>query len=349
MASSDSSRVGVEPTASDDHHTTSPAYNPHLDFGICGLSDANVNPISAVGPSDINTLHAANPVTLPAANQVASRHTLHGFEIQMLDSMFTSSGNVGSDTANLLDQSLSVDTTSTGNTTSTGTAPTSTEHQNLQFIRFETKGTITTAIHATPNGTPYWIPQVDVRYLPVVPSTFTHWEDIVMMYNTYATQSGFSTRIGTTKNKKYHDNPNMKICTHRYILCSREGQPRVPETDPNAPSKNAPTIYDKSKKQRKRSRFTVSGCRARIKVRYDRATEQYTIYGFIAAHNHCMISSDHANMLKQNRKLGFEEQQFIHKVSLNKIGPTVAHNIQASLKGGPQNVRCTTEDFKNCS
>ncbi|KAJ0497161.1 hypothetical protein HanHA89_Chr13g0508381 [Helianthus annuus] len=126
--------------SSDDHHTTSPAYNPHLDSGICGPSDANVNPISAVGPSDINTLPAANPVTLPAANPVASRHTLHGFEIQTLDSMFTSSGNVGSDTANLLDQSLSVDTTSTGNTTSTGTAPTSTEHQNLQFIRFETKG-----------------------------------------------------------------------------------------------------------------------------------------------------------------------------------------------------------------
>ncbi|KAJ0486950.1 putative transcription factor FAR family [Helianthus annuus] len=170
-----------------------------------------------------------------------------------------------------------------------------------------------------------------------------------MMYNTYATQSGFSTRIGTSKNKKYHDNPNTKISTHRYILCSREGQPRVTESDPNAPSKNAPTIYDKSKKQHRRSRFTVSGCRARIKVRFDRATEQYKIYGFIATHNHCMIGSDHANMLKQNRILGFEEQQFIHKVSLNKIGPTVAHNIQASLKGGPQNVRGTTEDFKNCS
>ncbi|KAJ0603697.1 putative transcription factor FAR family [Helianthus annuus] len=303
-------------------------------------SNVNVNPISALGPSDVdvNTLPATlpavnpnesyNPVFTTVANPVANRHTLHGFEIQTLDSMFTL-GNVGSETANLPDQSLSVDTTSTGNTTSTGTAPTSTEHQHLQFIRFETK--------------------VDVRYLPMVNSTFTHWEDIVMMYNTYATQPGFSTRIGTSKNKKYHDNPNMKICTHRYILCSREGQPRVTESDPNTPSKNAPTIYDKSKKQHRRSRFTVFGCRARIKVSFDRDTEQYKIYGFIAAHNHCMIGSDHANMLKQNRKLGFEEQQFIHNVSLNKIGPTVAHNIQASLKGGPQNVHGTTEDFKNCS
>ena len=148
MASSDSSRVGVEPTTSDDHHTASSAYNPHPDSGFCGPSVVNVNPISAVGPSDVdvNTLPAVNPnescnpVFTTVANPVATRHTLHGFEIQTLDSMFTSSGNVGSDTANLLDQSLSVDTTSTGNTTSTGTAPTSTEHQNLQFIRFETKG-----------------------------------------------------------------------------------------------------------------------------------------------------------------------------------------------------------------
>ncbi|XP_035845891.1 protein FAR1-RELATED SEQUENCE 5-like [Helianthus annuus] len=108
-------------------------------------------------------------------------------------------------------------------------------------------------------------------------------------------------------------------------------------------------MYDKSKKQHRQSRYTVFGCRARIKVSYDHATEQYKIYDFIAAHNHCMISSDNANMLKQNRKLGFEEQQFIHKVSLNKIGPTTAHNIQVSLKCGPHNVRGTTEDFKNCS
>ncbi|MFS8016943.1 hypothetical protein Hanom_Chr15g01374441 [Helianthus anomalus] len=149
MASSDSSRVGVEPTASDDHHTTSSSYHPHPDAGFCGSSDFNVNHISTVGPSDVdvNTLPAVNPnescnpVFTTVANPVANRHTLHGFEIQTLDSMFTS-GNVGSgsETANLSDQSLSVDTTSTGNTTSTGTAPTSTEHRHLQLIRFETKG-----------------------------------------------------------------------------------------------------------------------------------------------------------------------------------------------------------------
>ncbi|KAJ0576776.1 hypothetical protein HanIR_Chr05g0228311 [Helianthus annuus] len=65
----------------------------------------------------------------------------------------------------------------------------------------ELPGTITAAMHATPNGTPYWIPQVDVRYLPIINSIFTHWEDIVMMYNTYATQSGFSTRIGHRRTK----------------------------------------------------------------------------------------------------------------------------------------------------
>ncbi|XP_022024347.1 protein FAR1-RELATED SEQUENCE 5-like [Helianthus annuus] len=252
MASSDSSRVGVEPSASSDHHTTSSSYHPHHDASFCGPSNVNVNPISTVGPSDI---YAVGPSdvdvnTLPAVNP--------------------------------------------------------------------TERTITAAIHATPNGTPYWIPQVDVRYLPVVNSTFTHWEDVVMMYNTYATQSGFSTRIDIyyVQEKENHESQNLTPMLHH-------------------PRNN---IYEAD-----------SGCRARIKVRFDRATEQYKIYDFIAEHNHCMIGSDHTNVLKQNRKLGFEEQHFIHKVSLNKIGPTVAHNIQASLKDGPQNVRGTTEDLKNCS
>ncbi|KAJ0644745.1 hypothetical protein HanOQP8_Chr16g0615831 [Helianthus annuus] len=142
MASSDSSRVGAEPTASDDHHTTSSSYHPHPDVGLCGPSDFNVNPVSAVGPSDVdvNTLPAVNPnescnaLFTIVTNPVANRQTLYGFEIHTLDSMFTS-GNVyfGSKTANLPDQSLSVDTTSTA------TTPTSTE-QHLQFIRFETEG-----------------------------------------------------------------------------------------------------------------------------------------------------------------------------------------------------------------
>ncbi|XP_035840796.1 uncharacterized protein LOC110924421 [Helianthus annuus] len=116
MALSDSSRVGVEPTASDDHHTTLSAYNPHPDSGFFGPSDVNFNPISAVGPSDVdvNTLPAVNPNEScnPVFTTVANRHTFHGFEIQTFDSMFTP-GNIGSETANLPDQSLSVDTAST--------------------------------------------------------------------------------------------------------------------------------------------------------------------------------------------------------------------------------------------
>ncbi|MFS7965291.1 hypothetical protein Hanom_Chr09g00760551 [Helianthus anomalus] len=147
MASSDSSCVRIEPNASDDHHTTSSTYHPHPDAGFVGPSDVNVNPVSVVGPSDVDfhTLPAVNPNESrnPVFTTVASRPTLHGFKIQTLDSMSTS-GNVGSGTANLPDHSLSVDTTSTGNTTSTGTTHTSTEHQHLQFIRYETEGILYT-------------------------------------------------------------------------------------------------------------------------------------------------------------------------------------------------------------
>ncbi|MFS8001561.1 hypothetical protein Hanom_Chr13g01191771 [Helianthus anomalus] len=85
----------------------------------------------------VNSSESHNPVSTPVSTTVASRHTLYGFEIQTLDSMSTS-GNVRNvvlsfGTANIPDHLLSVDTTSTG------TIPTSTEHQHLQFIRFETK------------------------------------------------------------------------------------------------------------------------------------------------------------------------------------------------------------------
>ncbi|XP_022007329.1 protein FAR1-RELATED SEQUENCE 5-like [Helianthus annuus] len=52
---------------------------------------------------------------------------------------------------------------------------------------------------------------------------------------------------------------------------------------------------------------------------------------------------------KKRRKLDFFDQQFIHKLSLNKIGATVAHRLQCSLKGGHQNVRGTKTDYKNAA
>ncbi|KAJ0831862.1 hypothetical protein HanPSC8_Chr15g0672051 [Helianthus annuus] len=62
---------------------------------------------------------------------------------------------------------------STDNTFDSHNTPTNTEHQELQFIRFVTKGTITTS---TPNGTPYLIPDVDAEYIPIINSTFNSWE-----------------------------------------------------------------------------------------------------------------------------------------------------------------------------
>jgi hypothetical protein len=62
-----------------------------------------------------------------------------------------------------------------------------------------------------------------------------------------------------------------------------------------------------------------------------------------------MVSSENVDLLRQNRQVTFEDQQFIHRVGLNKIGPSIAHNIQVSLKGGPQNVQGTAVDFKNVS
>ncbi|KAK9080082.1 hypothetical protein SSX86_001757 [Deinandra increscens subsp. villosa] len=51
------------------------------------------------------------------------------------------------------------------------------------------------------------------------------------------------------------------------------------------------------------------------------------------------------DVVKMN--LGFYEQNFIHKLSLNKFGATKAHKLQCAIKGGPQNVRGTATDYKN--
>ncbi|KAD0312833.1 hypothetical protein E3N88_44465 [Mikania micrantha] len=41
--------------------------------------------------------------------------------------------------------------------------------------------------------------------------------------------------------------------------------------------------------------------------------------------------------------------QFIHHMTLNRIGPTIAHRLQVSMKGGHHNVKGTPTDFKNFS
>ncbi|XP_076930207.1 protein FAR1-RELATED SEQUENCE 5-like [Bidens hawaiensis] len=75
----------------------------------------------------------------------------------------------------------------------------------------------------------------------------------------------------------------------------------------------------------------------------------FRVYEFVELHNHALLSTNSMEFSKKWRRLGFTERHFIHKLSLNKIGPNIAHNLQCLLKGGSHNVHGTKTDFKNAA
>ncbi|KAD3068782.1 hypothetical protein E3N88_36662 [Mikania micrantha] len=80
-----------------------------------------------------------------------------------------------------------------------------------------------------------------------------------------------------------------------------------------------------------------------------KATSAFVIYKFVECHNHPLVETYNRDFTKAGRKLSFSTKQFIHHMTLNNIGPTIAHRLQVSMKGGHHNVKGTPTDFKNFS
>ncbi|XP_076960425.1 protein FAR1-RELATED SEQUENCE 5-like [Bidens hawaiensis] len=76
---------------------------------------------------------------------------------------------------------------------------------------------------------------------------------------------------------------------------------------------------------------------------------RFKIYDFVNIHTHELIGPNAMEFTKKRQKIGYSERNFIHKLSLNKIGPNIAHNLQCSLKGGSHNVNGTKTDFQNAT
>ncbi|KAD2394131.1 hypothetical protein E3N88_41108 [Mikania micrantha] len=93
----------------------------------------------------------------------------------------------------------------------------------------------------------------------------------------------------------------------------------------------------------------VTDCKALIRLKAIKGEPKYLLYEFVENHNHELISSDNMDLTRKGRHLNFEDIQFVHKMSLNKVGPTVAHRSQTSLKGGHHNMRGTRSAFTNVS
>ncbi|KAK9049193.1 hypothetical protein SSX86_031840 [Deinandra increscens subsp. villosa] len=203
----------------------------------------------------------------------------------------------------------------------------------LTFLRIEDRGGATSRVYSSPDGTIFWKPDVDPTFVPVLYSVYDTWEAVTDMYESYAAKAGFSTRLGTHRH-------SGEVTKHRYILCNRAGKPKQKRID----------SADKSSLSTTKSvRSSLTDCDACIRMKFNVETRQYVLYVFREAHNHELIGPDFMDFTKRRRKLDFSTQQFIHQMSLNKIGPNIAHRVQSSLKGGHHNVHGFTTDFKNFS
>ncbi|XP_035830049.1 protein FAR1-RELATED SEQUENCE 5-like [Helianthus annuus] len=188
-------------------------------------------------------------------------------------------------------------------------------------------------VHHTPNGTRMWCPNVPIVLKPVVGSVYETWNDVFSMYKDYAVYSGFSIRKGQTKRWK-------GFVTHQYLRCTKYSKPQI---------RRKTDTLEQSTLTIRQSNFTVTDCKASILVKFSEGSSMCTVVGFHEHHNHPFVERFNRDLSRISRKLPFTSKQFIHNMSLNRIGPIVSHRVLVSLMGGYHNVRGTPTDFKNWS
>ncbi|KAJ0935125.1 putative transcription factor FAR family [Helianthus annuus] len=188
-------------------------------------------------------------------------------------------------------------------------------------------------VHHTPNGTRMWCPNVPIVLKPVVGSVYETWNDVFSMYKDYAVYSGFSIRKGQTKRWK-------GFVTHQYIRCTKYSKPQI---------RRKTDTLEESTLTIRQSNFTVTDCKASILVKFTEGSSMCTVVGFHEHHNHPFVERFNRDLSRISRKLPFTSKQFIHNMSLNRIGPIVSHRVLVSLMGGHHNVRGTPTDCKNWS
>ncbi|XP_035837194.1 protein FAR1-RELATED SEQUENCE 5-like [Helianthus annuus] len=187
----------------------------------------------------------------------------------------------------------------------------------------------------SPNGTRYWTPNVLEAYRPVLGTVFAKEEDAISMYQSYAEKAGFDIRLSTTKKSK---DGTVRL---RYVLCSRSGKPNCQNVDS--------MVLKSSSKLPRSSNYKVSDCKAKIKVKVFKGYPGLRLYEFVESHNHPLVSIENMDLTRKRRQLEFSDQDFIHRLSLAKVGPSTAFKMQAVLKGGQHNVRGTNIEYKNFS
>ncbi|KAD3066610.1 hypothetical protein E3N88_34490 [Mikania micrantha] len=208
-----------------------------------------------------------------------------------------------------------------------------TDDSPLRYIGFDQQGCHSSLVYQTPNGSRYWCPDVSSHFKPVVGKIYLTWDEVYKMYETYGEMSGFQIRVAGYKKWKGE-------ITHRVLVCNKAGKPRGKMID---------SVHPASMSGARSSCFKVTGCKALIRLGAIKGITNYVLYEFSENHNHELVSSENMDLTRKGKHLNFDDLHFVHAMSLNRVGATVAHRLQTSLKGGHHNMRGTRNSYKNIS
>ncbi|GJW06932.1 FAR1-related sequence 5-like protein, partial [Tanacetum coccineum] len=193
----------------------------------------------------------------------------------------------------------------------------------------------------TPNGTPYWVPDVPEDEKPKKGFFFDNYNDAFEMYQLYSEKARFNIRKAGFKRK------NGQI-THSYIECNRARMPRRAKEvntlneDDGEDGKNPGT-----KKRKRMTKSQAINCPAKLCLKKIIGTESYMVLDFVENHNHPLMNLNNMDLSKARRQLHFDDYIFIHRASLSNLGPTRAHRLKVALVGGYDKVRGTSTDYCN--
>lgn len=165
--------------------------------------------------------------------------------------------------------------------------------------------------------------------IPKISQKFDSLDEAHLFYNNYARESGFSTRINSSKKNKQGE-----IIRKEYV-CYKEGVRSEKYTQQN------------SGKVIRKIGLTRVGCGARMHVVKDRTGEGFVVIQFEPGHNHPLTTPKKVHLLRSHRGVSHAKKALTRQLG----GANVSIPQQMSLfemeAGGLENVGCSLQDLYN--
>ncbi|XP_052622359.1 protein FAR1-RELATED SEQUENCE 5-like [Lactuca sativa] len=172
-------------------------------------------------------------------------------------------------------------------------------------------------------------PDVPVQLIPFKGLIFKSLKLAIRMYSEYAEIGGFDVRLST---QSRFDN---KIIKKKHVICNCGGKQK---------KKSCDTLGTSGVRRKRNSNSRAISCQAKIIFESVYGTPDYKVFQFDELHNHPL---EKRSDLKKVRQMSYSENEFIVHASTSKIGPTMAHKLRASLRGGYEFVKPKVVDYKN--